>query len=124
MLTLVHGEALRQFGTLSTEVGITTSKKLKSIILGSVVCFFPVYVMSKQKCAMCRGMRNQCGSKVIHYDACMIDINKYLAVFPGSKESGGFFEAELNEMFLNRITNRWNWQAYVQGVLLWINIFS
>ena len=32
--TFAHGEVLRQFGTLSTEVVITTSEKLNSIIFG------------------------------------------------------------------------------------------
>ena len=45
----------------------------------------------------------------------MIDINKYLSVFPGSKESNKIWETELNEILLHRMPNRWSRQTYVKG---------
>ena len=49
--TLVCGEALSQFCTLSHEVGSTTSEHLKSIILG-LGTYFPL-LMRCQKKALC-----------------------------------------------------------------------
>ena len=56
--TLVHGEALNQIGTLSSEVGSATPENLLSIslVLGTYV--FPIDVMFKQKSAMRRGMKS------------------------------------------------------------------
>ena len=53
LLTLVRVEALRQFDTLSAEVGGTNSEKLKSIIFGLGLYFFCVNDMSKEnmRCA-------------------------------------------------------------------------
>ena len=75
---------------LSVEVGITTQEILIIIILGLSTYFFPVNVLSKKKHAMHLSMRNPNGLKVIRCAACLIGINKYLAVFPGTKE-GSFF---------------------------------
>ena len=44
--------------------------------------------------------------KVRRYAARMIDINEYLATFPGAKAGDNFFETELNEILLNSIPNR------------------
>ena len=49
LCTLVRGEALRQFDTLSAVVGSTTSENLKSIILGLGAYFSPVNSLSKEK---------------------------------------------------------------------------
>ena len=85
--TLVRVKALRRLETFSSEVGSTNSEHLKSIILGSGIYFFPVNALSKQKRAMRRGMSKSCILNVRCYTACMIDINEYLAVFPGAKAS-------------------------------------
>ena len=49
------------------------------------------------------------------YADCMIDINDYLAAFPGVKASGNIGEAELDKISLNSssITNVWIKHAYV-----------
>ena len=75
---------------LSVEVGSTTSENLNCIILGLGTYFSAVNVMLKQKRAMRFGMRKPCISKVRRCAARMIDINKYLAVLPGEKESDFF----------------------------------
>ena len=49
---LVRGEALRQFDTLSAEVGSTTPENLTPIILGLGTYFLPVNVLSRKKRAM------------------------------------------------------------------------
>ena len=48
LCTLVHGEALRQFETLSDYVGIAISETLTYIILVFGTYYFPVNVVSKQ----------------------------------------------------------------------------
>ena len=45
LCTMVFGEELNQFDTLSTEVGSTTLENLKNIILGLGAYFFPVNVL-------------------------------------------------------------------------------
>ena len=87
LCTMVHGEALRQFDTFSDEVVINPSKNLKSIILVLGTYVFPVSTISKQKCAIHRGMRNRRSLKIRLYAACMIDINNYLDVFPRERAS-------------------------------------
>ena len=59
-------------------------------------------------------MKNPYGLKVIQYTDRMIDIKKYLYVFPWSKASDKTCETELNEILLNIMPNIWNRQAYVQ----------
>ena len=49
------------------------------------------------------------------YAAHLVDVNKYLAVFPGANISDKFYTMELNENLLKSIANRWIKQAYVQG---------
>ena len=48
--TLVLRYALRQFDTLSSEVGGTKPENLSSIILGLDTYFFPVNTISKKSC--------------------------------------------------------------------------
>ena len=55
---------------------------MEYIIKGSESQFPPVNSLSKQKCAMSRGMRKLCGLKVRRYAACLIDLNEYLDFFP------------------------------------------
>ena len=61
------------------------------------------------------GMKNPCGLKVRRCTDCMIDLNKYLSVFPGAKASDKTCETELNEILLNIMPNIWNSQAHVHG---------
>ena len=82
---MVREEALCQFDKLSDEIGISTPENLMSIILGLVTYFYHVNALSKQKCVM-RCRTSNCGLKVKRYVDFMIDINKYLAVFPGAKK--------------------------------------
>ena len=60
-------------------------------------------------------IKNLCGLKVIIYNECMIDLNKYLYVFPGAKASDKTCEMKLNEILLNIMPNIWNTWAYMQG---------
>ena len=48
---------------------------------------FPLKMSCQKKSAMRCRMRNMNILKVRRYVDCMIDLNKYLAVFPGAKES-------------------------------------
>ena len=113
--TLVHGEALRQRDTLYAEVGSNTSENLNPIILGLSAHFYLVYMLSTQKRAMRRRTRKPCGLKIRVYTDRKIDLNKYLDVLPGAKEIEKTCETDLDEMFLNSMTNIWSRQAYMQG---------
>ena len=75
-------KALCQLDTLSDEVGSATTTHLNRIILVLGKYFYPIRELSKQKCAMCRGMRKKCDLKLRCYSARIIDINAYLAAFP------------------------------------------
>ena len=56
---------------------------------------------------MHRGMKNLHRLKVRQYAYCMIDLNYYLYVLPGTKESDKNCETELNEILLNSMPNNW-----------------
>ena len=47
--------------------------------------------------------------------AHLIDLNKYLASFPGATLADKIDVTEFNEIILNRTPNSWSKQAYVQG---------
>ena len=71
--------------------------------------------MSKQKQAMRHGMSKPHGLKVRCYADFMIDLNDYLAVFPGSKASDKIRETSLNGILFHSVPNSWIRQSYVQG---------
>ena len=62
---------------------------------------------------MCHEMRNPHGFKIRRYAACLIGINKYLAVLPEAKASENICAVELNEILLDIIPNSWSKQTYV-----------
>ena len=49
-----------------------------------------------------------------HYVACLIDLNEYLASFPGATLTDKFCVTELDEILLNSMPNSWSKQAYLQ----------
>ena len=59
-------------------------------------------------------MKKPPGIKVRSYAACIIDLNEYLSVLPGAKESDKICEMELKEILLNRMTNICIRQEYMQ----------
>ena len=59
-------------------------------------------------------MRKPRGLKVRNYAARLIDLNEYLASFPGAKMTDKIGVTELNEGFLDSMPNSWSKQAYVQ----------
>ena len=81
--TLVRGEALRQFDLLSSEIEITETLNIDSIIRCLAQYFPPVNYLSKQKRAMRRGMKILCSLTAKRYAARLIDQNDYLASFLG-----------------------------------------
>ena len=82
------------------------------LVLGTY--FFPVNVLSKQKCKMRRVIRKLHGSKVRRYVAHLVDIHEYLVVFPGTNISNKVCVMELNEKVLNSMPNIWSKQAHVK----------
>ena len=68
-------------------MGSTTIANFKHIILGVGTYFPPINALSNQKRAIFRGMRTPRELKLRRFADHMIDINEYLTVFPGAKES-------------------------------------
>ena len=64
---------------------------------------------------ICHGIRNPRGLKLIRYAACLVDLNEYLAVFPGVTITEIFCVTELDKNLLTSIPNSCSNQAYVQG---------
>ena len=61
------------------------------------------------------GMETTRDLTVRHYAARLIDINEYLASFPGETLNDKIGVTELNEILLRSMPTRWSRQAYVQG---------
>ena len=76
LCTLVRRESLHQSDTLSSDVEHSTPLTLEAIIFGLGIYFFPVNALSKQNCAVRRGMSNPRGLKVGYYTANLIGLNK------------------------------------------------
>ena len=112
---IVRGEALCQFEMMSDDVESTNPLTVEAIILELGAYSPPVNSLSNQERVMRRGMSNQCVLKVRQYQACLINLNKYLYLFTGSKLTGKIGMTEINEILLNIMTNSWTKQAYVQG---------
>ena len=80
----------------------------------SIGCvLYPVNLLLRQKCAIRHGTRKPYRLKVRRYVARLIDLNEYLAFFPGEKLTDKIV-IYLNKIVLNSITNSWSKQAYVQ----------
>ena len=77
--------------------------------------FFPINSLSKQKRAMRRCTKNPCSLKLRGYAARLIDLNQYLASFPGATMADKMGVTELNKILLNSMSDRWSKQAYEQG---------
>ena len=71
--------------------------------------------LSKTKRAMCRRMKKLCSLKVRRYAEHLIDMNEYLASFPGAPLADKIDVTEFNEIILNGMLNNWSKQEYVQG---------
>ena len=97
-----------QYDTLSSDIESGTSLTLEDIILGLGTYFFPVNEPLKQKRVMHYGMRK------LHILTHLIDINEYVALFPGEQPTENFGMAELNEILLNSTPNSWSKHSYVQ----------
>ena len=63
---------------------------------------------------MRRRIRKHHGLKLRRYTDRSIDLNKYLASFPGANMTDKIGVAEINESLLNIMSNSWSKQAYVQ----------
>ena len=61
------------------------------------------------------GMKNPRSLKLRRFSARLIDLIEYLASFSGAALADKIDVTELNDILLNRMTNRWSKQAYVQG---------
>ena len=78
---LLRGKALREFETLSGQIGHITNASLNHIILGLGTYLFPVNALSKQKCAMRHKMRKPHKLKTSCYAVRLAEFNEGLALF-------------------------------------------
>ena len=113
--TLVRGEALRQFESLSADVESTETLNVDYIIRVLSQYFFPVNFLSQQKCTMWRGMKKTRSLTVRCYATQLIDLNEYSESFPGATLNDKIGVTELNEILLNSMPNSWSNKSYVQG---------
>ena len=90
LCTLVHGEAFCWFDTLSADVEIKTPLTVEAITSGLGSYLFPANSLLKKKRKMCRGTRKPRKLKVRRYATHLVDLNKYLVLFPGAKLTDNF----------------------------------
>ena len=112
--TLVHGEALRQFDLLSTDVETTETLNVDYYIKGLALHFPPVNLLLKKRAMRC-GMKKARSLKVRRYAARLIDLNKYLPSILGATLSDKICVTKLNAIILNVMPNSWSEKACVQG---------
>ena len=77
-------KVLYEFENLCSHIGDTAYMHLNQILFGLGTLFFLVNILSNQNCSVHSIM---CELKVRNYAAHMVELNKYLAVFNGSKAS-------------------------------------
>ena len=63
---------------------------------------------------MRRGMKKPLALTVRRYAERLIDLNEYLASFPGATLNDKIYVTELNEILLNSMPDSWYRQAYVK----------
>ena len=113
--TLLRGEALHEFETLSAHIDHTTNKILNKIIFGQGTYFFPISALSKKNHALRHGMRNPIKLKIRRYAAHLIELNEYLNIFPGSNMNNKIGGTELNEILLHNVSHGWGDQDFRWG---------
>ena len=79
---IFHVYVLRHFDSLSAGVESTNPLTLEAIVLELGAYFFPVNSLLQKKRTMRHGIRKPFRLKLRRYAARLIDINKYLALFP------------------------------------------
>ena len=87
---------LRQFDSLSADVESTQTLNVDDIIKGLEQYFPPVNSLSKQKRAMRCQMKKTRNLTVRRYAAHLIDLNDYLASFPGANFDDNINVTELS----------------------------
>ena len=111
--TLFRREALHQFELLSADVKGTETLNADYIIRGLAQYFPLVNSLSKKKRTMHNGMKKIRSLTVRRYLALLIDLDEYLASFPGSTLTDEIGVTKLNETHLNSIPDSWSKQAYL-----------
>ena len=64
---------------------------------------------------MIRGMKKPRALTVRRYMSRLIDLNEYLASFPGSTLTDNIGVTKINEIILNGMHNSWYKHAHIQG---------
>ena len=113
--TIVCGEALYQFDSLSDDVEVTETLNVDYMFRSLSQYCTPLNMKPKQKCAMLRETKRMRSLTVRHYVTCLIDINEYLKSFTGATLTVKIGVTKLNEILINSMPNRWYKHAYLQG---------
>ena len=105
---------MHQFDLLSADVEGTQTLNVEDII--KVLEQYPPPVISSYK----KAHHVPCNEKpraltVRQYTARLIDLNEYLASFPGATLNDKIGVTKLNEILLNSMNNSWYKQVYAQG---------
>ena len=85
------------------------------LLKGLVWYIFHANSLSKQKRAVCPCMKKPRSLKLRYYAARLIDLNEYLASFPGANMTDKIGVTEINDILLNSMPKSWYKQAYLQG---------
>ena len=113
---IFRGETFLQFDLLSADVENTDNPLTVDYLHNGLVWYlFYMNLIKKKKASNAPLYEIPCGKKVRRYEARLIDLNGYLASFPGSTMADKMCVTELNEIILNSMPNSWTKQAYVQG---------
>ena len=77
----------------------------------------PLIPKIQETCNACDPPRNEKlrSLRVRNYGVRLIDMNKYLASFPGANLDDKIGVTELNKILLNSMPTSWSKQAYTQG---------
>ena len=100
---------------LQSQYGDATNNHLNLIQEGLLEYFFPINTLSKQKCAMRRGIRKPRRTTLKRFATRLTEMNKFLPLFPGSDASKKMEMEELDEILLRAAPNGWAKQSYLQG---------
>ena len=115
LLTMLRGEALREFDALKSKFGSTTNVHIKLIKEGLLGYSPPINALNKQKRAMRRAIQKNWDILLNRFSERLTEMNNYLPQFPVSSAAKKMYPEELNEIILHVVPNSWAKKAYIQG---------
>ena len=104
---MLRGEALQEFEKLACQNSGTKNAHLKQIQESLLGCL-PLYnALSNQKRAMCCTMSKPRDLPFKTFFAQLTELNNYLPLSPGSRDSKNMAPEELNEILIHSVYNGW-----------------